>query len=65
MTAVKVTVLYEDQRGETRDFALHRLVMACVYDRTGGERHHVEALVEARPQKGDAKLRQACREDAA
>jgi hypothetical protein len=64
MTAEALTILYEDQRGDTRGFGLHTLVKACVFDAIDGDRHRVEGtLRDARPLKGVQKVLRACRDD--
>ncbi len=64
MTRALVTLLYEDQRGDTQGFGLHALVKACVFDAMNGERHSIEgALKDGRPLKGAGNLLRACRED--
>ena len=63
MSRVLVTILYEDQRGPTRGFGLHKLVTRCVFDAINGERHRLEGALDGRPMKGSAKLLATCRED--
>lgn len=59
-----ITILYEDQRGPTRSFGLHELVVACVFDAINGERHQVQSrLRDARPLKGVQNVLRACCED--
>jgi len=59
-----VTILYEDQRGHQRQFGLHELVKACVFDAVNGDRRRVEGmLADARPLKGVQNVLRACRED--
>lgn len=64
------TVLYEDQRGPTNEFGLHRLVVACVWDRVTIARPELQRfeleklLKDARPLKGSGNLLTACRRDA-
>jgi len=60
----RVTILYEDQRGPSKGFGLHRFGVACVFDEVDGERHKVEKLLEDfRPLKGNSKLLRAVQED--
>lgn len=64
MTKILVTILYEDQRGDTQGFGLHTFVKACVFDSMNGERHSIEgALKDGRPLKGAGNLLRACREE--
>jgi hypothetical protein len=64
MTKILVTILYEDQRGDTQGFGLHAFVKACVFDVMNGERHAIEgALKDGRPLKGAGNLLRACREE--
>jgi len=64
MTRVLVTLLYEDQRGDTQGFGLHAFVKACVFDILNGERHSIEgALSDGRPLKGAGNLLRACRDE--
>ena len=54
---VAVTVLYEDSLGLNKEFGLHALVKASVFDAIDGERHRVEDMLEdARPMKGVARI---------
>ncbi len=59
----RVTILYEDQRGQKNNFGLHRLIVACVFDEVDGERHRLEKLLEERPLKGNTKVLKTIRED--
>ena len=60
------TVLYEDQRApQGKRFGPHALVVACVADETGDDRWTLDRRIEGIPKKGDSKLLQAAREDAA
>lgn len=61
----RVTILYEDQRGQRQGFGLHGLVKACVFDAINGERRWLdgEALKDCRPLKGAGNVLRACRED--
>lgn len=58
-----IVILYEDRRGPTRDFGLHKLVEACVFDVVNGQRHIVHRALDGRPMKGDSQLLRSCRED--
>src|SRR5262249_37973722 len=60
---VRIIILYEDQRGPTKDFGLHKLIEACIYDIVDGQRHLLVRALEGRQSKGDAKLLRVCRED--
>jgi hypothetical protein len=62
---LRIVILYEDQRGPTKDFGLHKLVEACVFDVIHGERHLLGRALEGRPMKGDSQLLKSCREDVA
>jgi hypothetical protein len=61
----KVTVLYEDSRGQRSEFGLHRLVVAAVWDREGftGPRHELERALEHRCMRGVDQVLRCCRED--
>ncbi len=61
--AGRIVILYEDQRGPTRDFGLHQLVAACVFDVVDGQRHLLQRALDGRPMKGDSQLLKSCRED--
>lgn len=61
MTRLPVYVLYEDQRGPVTQFGPHELVMSCVADTLGIDRHVVRDRLKAVPKKGDAKLYAACK----
>ncbi len=61
---VIATILYEDQRGPTQGFGLHTFIVACVFDRVGGERWQLEKALDGRPLKGDSNLLGRIREDA-
>jgi len=56
-------VLYEDQRGPTKEFGLHNLVASCIADRIGETVWVVKNALPAIPKKGNGKLLKACRED--
>jgi hypothetical protein len=60
---VVATLLYEDQRGPTSQFGLHRLVTALVHDRVNGQRHLLEQALDGRPMKGDHKVIDSARYD--
>lgn len=60
-----VTVLYEDQRGATKEFGLHKFVLACVYDEIDGQHHVLFQQAEARPLKSNTKVLATLFEDAA
>jgi len=61
---MSVIVLYEDQRGPTREFGPHILVLACVCDAgAGGHRlFELRHLVEDRPLNGNGNLLRFLRE---
>jgi hypothetical protein len=64
MIPARVTILYEDQRGDTKGFGLHAFIKACVFDAMNGERHTIEgALKDGRPLKGAGNLLRACRDE--
>ena len=50
------TILYEDQRGETKEFGPHALVVACVADRTQQDFWELRLRLDGRPMKGNAKV---------
>jgi hypothetical protein len=58
-----IVILYEDQRGPTKEFGLHKLIEACVFDIVDGQRHLLVRALAGRQSKGDAKLLRVCRED--
>jgi hypothetical protein len=65
---IVATVLYEDRRGPTNEFGLHRLVMASVWDsisasRPSVERYRLEQMVNPRPLKGSGNVVRSCRND--
>ena len=60
----EVVILYEDEFGQVKDFALHRLVTACVADTLGRSKQDVAPLLRAVPKKGDSKLLDACLREA-
>lgn len=60
---IPAVVLYEDQRGPTKEFGLHNLVASCVADRTGETVWAVKSGLPAIPKKGNGNLLKACRED--
>ena len=57
------TVLYEDKRGPTTEFGLHRFIIACVIDVLNGEYHRVKACLVDHQCKVDSKLLTKCRQD--
>ncbi len=59
------TILYEDQRGPTKGFGLHELLLSCIHDQLGGERHDFRRRVEGIPKKGNGSLLRCCEKDAA
>ena len=62
-----VTLLYEDARGQLREFGLHKLIVASVWDQVGEaqERHLLERALESRCMKGVERILTVCREDLA
>lgn len=64
MNAV-VIILYEDQRGPTKEFGLHNLVTACVADHLGRtfQEHAFRQLLDGRPMKGIDKVPRSCRSE--
>lgn len=56
-----IQVLYEDQRGPRKGFGLHELLVNCVADRTGKDRHALGGRLAAIPLKGNAKLLERCK----
>lgn len=60
---ISAVVLYEDQRGSTKEFGLHNLVASCIADRTGDTVWAVLPGLLAVPKKGNGNLLKACRED--
>lgn len=56
-------ILYEDQRGPTKEFALHDVVMACVADELGVTVVEARRMAEGRPMKGVSNVLQTCRRD--
>lgn len=58
-----LTILYEDCRGQLLNFGLHKLVMACVFDRLNGEAHLLYGAVRDYQAKGDANLLRKCCHD--
>jgi hypothetical protein len=63
MRVPRVTLLYEDSRGPTREFGLHDLVVAAVADATGRSAHDLRRALPALPLNGAAKLLRSCRQD--
>jgi hypothetical protein len=61
----KVTILYEDARGQQLEFGLHRLVLSAVLDREGVSLPYYELAkaIEHRCQKGVERVLSVCRED--
>lgn len=57
------TVLYEDKRGPTPEFGLHRFITACIIDEIDGDYHRVEQSLSAHQCKGDSKLLAKCRDE--
>lgn len=62
MTGIAI-ILYEDERGPTKEFGLHNLVMACVADELDLDLYRVKEHADPRPMKGVNKLLQACWRD--
>jgi hypothetical protein len=60
---LRIVILYEDQRGPTRELGLHKLVEACVFDLVDGQRHLLARALDGRQSNGDAKLLRVCRQD--
>lgn len=60
---MRAVVLYEDQRGPTKEFGLHNLVASCIADRRGETVWIVRRQFAAIPKKGNSKLLKACKED--
>jgi hypothetical protein len=58
-------ILYEDQRGPQKQFALHDLVLACVADELGADVHvlDLQKKLSGRPMKGVGTLLSSCRRD--
>jgi len=52
------TILYEDQRGETKEFGPHTLVVACVADLTKQTFWELRDRFDGRPMKGDSRVLQ-------
>ena len=63
----KVTILYEDARGQRTEFGLHRLVLAAVRDSDAitALPHEVASALEHRCQKGIDQVLRTCRESLA
>lgn len=61
----KVTILYEDARGQRNEFGLHRLVISAVRDDDAitAPYHELAAALEHRCQKGVDQVLRTCRED--
>lgn len=62
MTGIAI-ILYEDERGPTKEFGLHHLVMACVADELDLDLYKAKEYADPRPMKGVNKLLQACWRD--
>ena len=60
---LRIVILYEDTRGPTKDFGLHKLIEACIYDIVDGQRHLLVRALEGRQSNGDSKLLRVCRQD--
>jgi len=59
-----ITCLYEDKRGPSMGFGLHKFIKACVFDEVDGNRRIFEKLLDdCRPMNGNSKLLKTCRED--
>lgn len=61
----KVTILYEDGRGQRSEFGLHRLVTSSVHDQDAvtAPYHELASALEHRCQKGVDQVLRSCRED--
>jgi len=60
-----VTLLYEDARGQIPGFGLHKLIVASVWDKVGGnaERFVLEKALDYRCMKGVERIIAVCRND--
>lgn len=62
-----VTVLYEDRRGDDKDFGLHDFVCQCVIDRLGWTSKTFydirKTVIQGVPAGGDSNLRKKCQQD--
>ena len=56
MTTPYIAVLYEDKRGPTRSFGLHKFVLAALYDKLDGNYYDIENALDPRPQNGVNKM---------
>lgn len=61
---MKITVLWEDQRGGAiKGFGPHELLVACVADALQCERHCVTKYVQSIPRKGNGNVIRALKQD--
>lgn len=58
------TLLYEDQRGPTKEFGLHDLLVALTADHLEKTQEEIDRSFNCHPMKGSAKLLRSIREDA-
>jgi hypothetical protein len=56
-------ILYEDDRGQEKQFGLHALVLACVADDLGVDMFTLTRKLDGRPMKGVSNILQSCRND--
>ncbi len=61
MASGKVVVLYEDRRGATPEFGLHKLVVRLVADQSGGELWALHTRIKGHPTNGSANLLEKAR----
>jgi hypothetical protein len=60
------TILYEDQRGPSNKFGLHKFVLRCLCDQSAvapDDQYRVDATIDGRQLKGNSKLLHAVRND--
>ncbi len=59
------SILYEDEYGaEPKDYGPHKLLLACVSDKIGIERHVLSKYIVAIPKKGNGNLKKTLNQDA-
>lgn len=58
-----IWVLYEDRRGERKQFGLHELVVSCVADTLGTNRWVLQPQIRCLSLKGNSKLLGKCQEE--
>lgn len=58
-----VTILWEDQRGPTRGFGPHELLVQCLVDRLARKRSEIERCINGVPKKGVSNVLRAMRQD--